>query len=220
MFNSYFQTNKALVNLVDGINAQDQTELKRVIMFLEWLDKKCGFFEKEKSPLFIPDNAFPSKITAFAYNKNTPDTRRIIDKYYEPTPDGCFYTLKAGYNFELSDKEFLLGKLILIRGNVVWVDFGFNIGCEFGGKHPAVILKYLGDAVIVSPLSSGKLISPRSYEVEIDKVYNLPKRDRYTNVTRITPISIYRIDLSSPVGSIHSSKMKEILTAMKSEWGF
>jgi mRNA-degrading endonuclease toxin of MazEF toxin-antitoxin module len=220
VFSNYFSMNKTLINLVDSVDAVDQDGKKRLIMFLQWMNNKCIFFEKEKNPLFIPDSAFPNRITAFAYNKNSVDNRQLIDKYYAPTPDGEFYTLKKNCSLDSSDKVRLLGSLILIRGNVVWVEFGFNIGCEFGGKHPAVILKYLGDAIIVAPLSSGKLTNPRSYEVEIDKVYNLPQRDRYTNVTRITPVSIYRIDFTSPIGSVHSSKMRQILTAIKNEWGF
>jgi mRNA-degrading endonuclease toxin of MazEF toxin-antitoxin module len=45
----------------------------------------------------------------------------------------------------------MLHNLVLIRGNVIWVEFGFNIGCEFGGKHPAIILKNIGEDLIVAP---------------------------------------------------------------------
>ena len=27
------------------------------------------------------------------------------------------------------------------RGTVIWIEFGFNIGDEFGGKHPAIVLR-------------------------------------------------------------------------------
>lgn len=42
---------------------------------------------------------------------------------------------------------------ILIRGKVVWIDFGFNIGNEFGGKHPSIILRRIKDSVFVVPIS-------------------------------------------------------------------
>ena len=40
--------------------------------------------------------------------------------------------------------------VILKRGNVVWIDFGFNIGNEFGGMHPAIILKNFENELILS----------------------------------------------------------------------
>lgn len=220
MFDRYYNVCRALTRIIDNVDTGNSLAVKRLEIFLDWITRKCDFFEEEMKPLCIPDDVFPQEITTFAYNKNAGDTRQIIDKYYYPLPGGEGYVLKENPCFETYDKEHLLGKLVLIRGNVVWVEFGFNVGREFGGKHPAVILKNLGKVIIVAPLSSGKLLNPRSYEIEIEKVYNLPKRDRYVNITRITPVSIYRIDFSSPIGSIHSSKMREILMAIKNEWGF
>ncbi len=31
-----------------------------------------------------------------------------------------------------------------MRGAVVWIEFGFNIGNEFGGRHPAIIMRKTG----------------------------------------------------------------------------
>ena len=56
-------------------------------------------------------------------------------------------------------------KAVLKRGNVVWIDFGFNIGNEFGGMHPAVILKNFDKDLFVVPISSKK---PTEY-VRIEK---------------------------------------------------
>ena len=53
------------------------------------------------------------------------------------------------------EKEFTVPKDIdLRRTKVFWIDFGFNIGQEFGGKHPAIILRVSGQQVFVLPLSS------------------------------------------------------------------
>ena len=58
--------------------------------------------------------------------------------------------------FEISKDEVkLLMKYVLFkRGNVIWIDFGFNIGNEFGGMHPAVILKNFDNDLFVVPISS------------------------------------------------------------------
>ncbi|MBQ7902085.1 MAG: hypothetical protein IJ365_09020 [Clostridia bacterium] len=34
------------------------------------------------------------------------------------------------------------------RGSVVWIEFGFNIGAEFGGKHPAIVLRKTSSSVL------------------------------------------------------------------------
>lgn len=45
----------------------------------------------------------------------------------------------------------------LKRGKVVWVDFGFNIDEEFGGRHPAVTLKLFGNSMYCIPIDSGHI---------------------------------------------------------------
>ncbi|MEF9946672.1 MAG: hypothetical protein RR737_08825 [Lachnospiraceae bacterium] len=59
-----------------------------------------------------------------------------IAKYYDLSSNNYHRNTTP---FVSQDKECLLHNLVLIRGNVVWVEFGFNVGCEFGGKHPAII---------------------------------------------------------------------------------
>lgn len=220
LFETYFNVNKSILNTIDKIDRCNNKEIKRTKIYLDWLEEKSNFFEKERFPLYIPNTVFPNKITKFAYDKNKESMQLLIDKYYKVSSDESYYYKKDGFNVEENDKLVMLENLVLIRGNVVWVEFGFNVGCEFGGKHPAIILKNIGQALIVAPLTSGKPEKPRNSEVIIDMVYNLPKRNRYTNVTRITPVSIYRIDFSSPVGSVKSSYMKEIFRVMKNEWSF
>lgn len=39
----------------------------------------------------------------------------------------------------MNSPEFIeKSKEYIVRGDVVWVEFGFNIGEEFSGRHPAV----------------------------------------------------------------------------------
>lgn len=213
----HYRATKSLVDVIDKTQIGNEQEEKRSRLYLDWISRKTEFFQTERLPLEIPDKIFPKEITSFAYNKNKPEIQVKIDKYYSRSNNGDKY-IRNSSPIDISDAYELLHNLIFIRGNVVWVEFGFNIGCEFGGKHPAIILKNLGEALIVAPLTSGTLTNPKPSEVIIDMVFNLPRRDRYTNITRITPISIYRVDLNSPVGSIRSSKMKEIFNSIKNDW--
>ena len=87
-------------------------------------------------------------------------------------------------NFSLTDEQLSLIK----RGNVLWVNFGFNIGSEFGGHHPAVIIRKMGMGVYVIPLDSGKIPEnkkDKDYLISIPYVYGLPKLPRHCNVYKI-----------------------------------
>ena len=77
------------------------------------------------------------------------------------------YRVFNNYNISYNDAMLITRKIVLKRGNVVWIDFGFNIGNEFGGIHPAIILKNLGDDLFVLPVSSKK---PMEYAI-IDKEF-------------------------------------------------
>lgn len=41
-------------------------------------------------------------------------------------------------------------------------------------------------------------------------------RARFTNITRITPVSVYRLDTTSKVGSLKKEKYQELLQKIKS----
>lgn len=211
MHDKYYHINKELVDIIENGIGQ-----KRNNIYFEWLCTQLDLYKKETSPLIIPQTVFPNKITSFAYNKNKKAVQNIIDKYYNLHNNNY---IRNSSIIDTNDLEILLNNLVLIRGNVVWVEFGFNVGCEFGGKHPAVILKSMTDELIVVPLSSGNADKSRNYEVDIKMVYNFPKRDRYVSVTRIRNISKYRVDLNSPIGSIKSKDMKKIMNAIKIDYG-
>lgn len=105
-------------------------------------------------------------------------------------------------NFTLTEQQ----KKLLKRGQVVWVDFGFNIGVEFGGKHPAIILRVMsnyqnltvlpidGDTIDESTINKRK---ERDYWFEIPCIYGMKKMLRWTNVYRVTEISSIRVDFEN-----------------------
>ena len=66
-------------------------------------------------------------------------------------------------------------KEYIIRGDVIWVEFGFNIGEEFSGRHPAVVLKNGGKTLLVLPITSkkptDKQLASKTY-IELNKIYN------------------------------------------------
>jgi mRNA-degrading endonuclease toxin of MazEF toxin-antitoxin module len=117
-----------------------------------------------------------------------------------------------------NEKDFTIPEGIeLKRTKVFWIDFGFNIGQEFGGKHPAIILRVSGEKVFALPLSSqapdeDKKVLPMFVKIPI--VYDLAPMTRWANVLNITCVSIQRIDLSSPSGRVPGKIMDKISEAL------
>ena len=179
--------------------------------YFKWIALKTKIIKGEKA-YTIPDEALPTIINEYVFNYLYPDKQQIIEKYYKYEKENKRYVLNAKKSSIISeDKDTIVHSCILKRGMVVWVEFGYNIGCEFGGKHPALILRNCKDALIVAPLSSQKPTeTAEKYSVKIDKVYNFPLKERWTNVLRIQPISVQRIDFKSKFGSVKNEILNDI----------
>ena len=122
--------------------------------------------------------------------------------------------IKAEKHFVLPDNV----NDIVKRCNVVWVHFGFNIGCEFGGHHPAIVVRSMGNAVYVIPLDSGNVPQEKrdkDYLINIRYVYNFPRIPRHYIVYNLRKIDYRRIDFSQNIGSIKGVEMDKISSALK-----
>jgi len=203
----YFESTKKLVETIDRIDTTDVTKATTLAKYLQWQAEQHGFYYKESLPIDIPQKVFKNKISPFEYNKHS----GILSKYYYQSGDSY---IKKNVPIDYNDAFSLLNNMILIAGSVVWVSFGFNIGCEFGGHHPAVIIKHLGKGLIVAPLSTGIKNPNNSRQIDVSKVYDFEERNRFTDVTRICPVSVYRVDLTSKIGNVHKTKLQEIKTAL------
>ena len=201
------------------LRLDDEQVQKRWNLYLEWLKQQTQYFVDEKQGFQVSINDLPRKISIDTYKYLYKDIKILIDKYYKL--EKGMYLLK-NHNVQQDDCNTLYKSLVFVKRNVVWVDFGYNIGREFGGKHPAVILKNLGEVLIVCPISSdnGKL-RPQMTAVEFEPndFYNLPsQRKRFTDITRLTPVSILRVDTRSKPGSLKMEKFTEILTKIKESY--
>ncbi|MHB1043343.1 MAG: type II toxin-antitoxin system PemK/MazF family toxin [Eubacteriales bacterium] len=95
--------------------------------------------------------------------------------------------------------------IVIKRGMVFWVNFGVNIGQEFGGKHPAIVLKVGGKTAIVAPLSSQEPTEKQKNSgtyIEVDKVHGLKNIKRWCNVLNTMPVSLQRFDFNSSTGNV------------------
>ena len=88
-------------------------------------------------------------------------SKNTLDKYYEihknedfsnkrNTPKDYLEWIDTKTKIIINSPEFIeKSKEFIVRGDVVWVEFGFNIGEEFSGRHPAVVLKNGGKSKVL-----------------------------------------------------------------------
>ena len=156
------------------------------------------------------------------------NTKNTLNNYYEIHKNENFYDKRNSPKdyLEWIDKktkiimnspEFIeKSKEYIVRGDVVWVEFGFNIGEEFSGRHPAVVLKNGGKTLLVLPITSKqpteKQLASKTY-IKLGKIYNFKAMKRWVNIFNINPISIERIDFTKKKGNIKGIDLDNISKA-------
>lgn len=151
-----------------------------------------------------------SKLQGLIDNTNTENDDDIKrTKNYLSALSSHIDAINRERNYVLTDEQ----EQILKRGNVVWVDFGFNIGTEFGGRHPAIILKRIKqiNQIVVIPLDSSSDIPDTELKRENaefwvkilgDEIWGMTNQVRWVNVYNITQISDLRVDFYDNEGNI------------------
>jgi len=211
MHEAYYNENKEMIKLLEDIDITDTCTVENITEYLLWQKERHIIFSTEHKPLFIPQCIFANKISSFEFKKH----EHILNKYYYSHND--FY-IKKNVSIINPDALYLLKNMVLIAGKVVWIKFGYNIGREFRGLHPGVILKHIGECYIVAPLTSGVKDPEIDRQIDVSKIYKFKLRDSYTDISRILPVSIYRIDLNNRIGNIHKDKLNEIKSGIINYW--
>lgn len=196
------------------IDRHNTEHIKLANEYYKWTTLKTNLISNEKT-FQIPFTAVPNTINSSSFQWLNPEKQSIISQYYQYNKETNKYVISVKKNcIPNEDIELIMRSLVLIRKTVVWVDFGYNIGTEFGGIHPAIILKNLKDSLIVIPLSSQ---TPKNmdYNVKINKVYGFAAMPRWANVTRITQVSLSRVHFEK-TGDVKPSVLEEISQKLKS----
>lgn len=212
--NSYDEMVCTLRKHFSNIDKHNPEYIKLANEYYKWTTLKTKLISNENS-FQIPSSALPNTIKFSTFQWLRPEKQSVILKHYRLDEDTNQYIIAVKKdNIANDDIEVIMRSLVLIRKAVVWVDFGYNIGTEFGGRHPAIILKNLKDSLVVIPLSSQE---PKTmeYSVKVDKVYGFPLMPRWANVTRITQVSLSRIHFKT-IGDVKSSVLFEINNKLKS----
>ena len=212
---AYNEASLTQKNYLNNLEKKNPDRLKLAYNYFKWTSLKTTLINNEND-FKIPYSALPNKISKPTYDWLLPDKKLIFDKYYKYNSETNSYVICAKKSdITYTDIDMIMHSVVLTRKAVVWVEFGVNVGAEFGGRHPAIILKNLDDSVIVIPLSSQEPNDDK-FSVRVNCVYNFPTLIRWANVTRIQEIDISRIDFSQTIGSVNSTVMKDIANKIHS----
>ena len=221
----------------------NEADKKRGRLYFSWIETKTDKIQNEKDDLYIYNNivkySLPNyKIDEFSYNRADKTLKKIIDKNY---------ILKKNYrifnNSEITyDEAIILSQKLLLRiGNVAWIEFGFNIGNEIGGMHPAIILKNLGNDLFVLPVSSKKpaeylkiekefndnniskeeMVKKKNQIVDIiqlDNIVGFRNMIRWANITRMKKVSILRLNFGGTIGRVDGKYLNIISEKISKEF--
>lgn len=222
----------------------EDIDKKRGKMYFTWLKDKTENVMNEKDENYIYTNVvnytLPNYvITQYTFNKSNKNIKSIIKKNYSFKDDK--YTFNNP-RISVDDVKLLMRYVLFKRGNVIWLDFGFNIGNEFGGMHPAVILKNFDNDLFVVPISSKK---PPEYVkiehdfknkkitddecqkrkdaiteiIELSKINGFRNMLRWARITRMKKISILRANFSGTIGTLDGIDMDTIANKISIELG-
>lgn len=220
-----------------------EKDLKRGKLYFTWLRDKTDKIQNEKDDEFVYKNIVRYtlknyKIDKYTYERLNKHLKDIVENNYVLKNNNYIFN-----NTDISKKDTMLivEKILLKRGNVVWIDFGFNVGNEFGGMHPAIILKNFNKELFVLPISSKKpmeykkleqeynnqKITLQEYEnkkneiteiVQLDKIYKFKDMIRWANIMRMRKISILRLNFNGTIGKIDGKYMNEISEKIRLEF--
>ncbi|MCM1154327.1 MAG: type II toxin-antitoxin system PemK/MazF family toxin [Roseburia sp.] len=211
---SFDEMISSLQNHFHKIDPEEPESIKLSGEYYKWTSLKTNLILHEKN-FQIPFSALPNIITPASFHWLHTDKQEVVSKYYQYNSSTDKYIISVKKSaVPQADIQLIIRSLVLTRKTVIWVDFGFNIGTEFGGRHPAIILKNLKDSLVVIPLSS-QMPKTSEYTVKVDKVYGFPEMPRWANVTRITQISLSRVQFEK-FGDVKPAVLKEISKKLNS----
>lgn len=198
-----------LAEYLGTVDPASEDGMKLMRAYMQWVQLKTELISQEKT-YCLPCVAIPGKVSAHDFDWLNRDKQALFRRYYREDGNGLALAVKR-QSIPQADVDAIIHNTVLRRGGVVWVEFGYNIGNEFGGRHPAIVLRNNKDSLLVAPLSSQIPSSAaQDVNVTVPNVYGFPKKMRYVNVLRIRWVSILRVDLTSTFGGVKGSVLTEI----------
>lgn len=214
---------------------KNKKDLKRGKLYFSWLASKTEKIQNEKDERFIYKNIVKYTlknydISQYIFDKSSEKIKEIIKNNYTLKNNKYIFN---NMNITIEETKLLAKYIIFKRGNVVWINFGFNIGNEFGGMHPAVILKNFDNELFVLPISSKKPLEYQKIEqeylnnkilleeyekqkieineiIQFDKIFGFKEMKRWARITRMKKVSMLRVSFSGTIGAVSGEYMESI----------
>ena len=241
MKEAYIKCLKKLREFRKSLNTEN--DLKRGKLYFTWISDKTKKIENEKDIDYIYKNIVQYtlknyKIDKYNYERLNKQLKNIVKNNYASKKNNYIFN---NTNISKEDTMLLTKNVLLKRGNVVWIDFGFNVGNEFGGMHPAIILKNFDNELFVLPISSkrpkefkkleqdyfNKRITLEECEkkkeqiteiVQIDSIYRFKDMIRWANITRMKKVSILRLNFNGTIGKVDGKYLSKINEKIRTEF--
>ena len=231
MKEAYIKCLKKLREFRKSLNTEK--DLKRGKLYFTWIRDNDYIYKN-----IVQYTLKNYKIDKYNYERLNKQLKNIVKNNYALKKNNYIFN---NTNISKEDAMLLTKKVLLKRGNVVWIDFGFNIGNEFGGMHPAIILKNFDNEIFVLPISSKK---PKEYKkleqdyhnrkitleecekkkgqiteiVQIDNIYRFKDMIRWTNITRMKKVSILRLNFNGTIGKVDGKYLSTINEKIRTEF--
>ena len=241
MKEAYIKCLKKLREFRKSLNTEN--DLKRGKLYFTWIRDKTKKIENEKDIDYIYKNIVQYtlknyKIDKYNYERLNKQLKNIVKNNYALKKNNYIFN---NTNISKEDTMLLTKKVLLKRGNVVWIDFGFNIGNEFGGMHPAIILKNFDNEIFVLPISSKEPTEFKKLDrdylnkkitleecvrkkgqiteiVQIDNIYRFKNMIRWANITRMKKVSILRLNFNGTIGKVDGKYLSTINEKIRTEF--
>ncbi len=203
--------------LYDAVHASEiDGDIKRISNFIEWQTKHINLLAKEKGKWIVDSEYIPDYLDEKTYTFLSNVVKEIVDRCYYKNED--LYCKQT--DISNLDATSIYSILFLNIRCIVWIDFGFNVGNEFGGIHPAVIIKNLGnDMLLVSPISSDDDGRHRKIPTAIilseKDCHGLKEKNRFSDIRNIRSVSLHRVIPNKTRQYIDKPKYNELIYKIK-----
>lgn len=184
----------------------------------DWYKRQIGLYEQSQRRLVRNLEILPQTLTeGEILSINDARARSYVNMYYKKSNDTDNYNLVVendDYLYSGGD-DYLISYLVFKQGKVVWVDFGENVGFEFSGIHPALIIGRPENRMLTVLPIVNMNASERNPEVVIIDIKNDSEKFGVALINEIKNISIYRIDRSKASMNISVSDFNRTLDRIK-----
>lgn len=206
----------------EELNEDDEEEMELLTdeksRIKDWYKRQIELYELSQRRLVRNLEILPQTLTEEEIlSINDAKARSYVNMYYKKSDVADNYKLNVENddNLYTGGDDYLISYLVFKQGKVVWVDFGENVGFEFSGIHPALIIARPENRMLTVLPVVKMNASERNPAVVIIDIKNDSEKRGVALINEIKNISIDRIDRSKASMNISVSDFNRTLDRIK-----